>query len=86
MYLIVLISLKKTGDNFFMAKAQSNTGEKGSRNTWIFMYIIILALIDASFVAYFVPISTSTPLACTFKKLYSLARNSGYPNKITFRK
>ena len=24
------------------------------------------------------------PLACTFNKLYSLARNSGYPNKITF--
>ena len=50
------------------------------------MYIIILALIDANFVAYFVPISTSTPLACTFKQLYSLSRNSGYPNKITFRK
>ena len=50
------------------------------------MYIIILALIDTNFVAYFVPISTSTPLACTFKKLYSLARNSGYPNTITFRK
>ena len=50
------------------------------------MYIIILALIDTNFVAYFVPISTSTPLACTFKKLYSLVRNSGYPNKTTFRK
>ena len=77
---------KKTGDKIFMAKTRSNTGEKGSRNTWIFMFIIILALIDTNFVAYFVPISTSTPLACTFKKLYSLARNSGYPNKITFRK
>ena len=84
MYLIVLISLKKTGDKILMAKTRSNTGEKGSRNTWIFMYIIILALIDTNFVAYFVP--TRTPLACTFKKLYSLARNSGYPNKITFRK
>ena len=63
MYLIVLISLKKTGDNFLMAKTRSNTGEKGSRNTWIFMYIIILALIDTNCVAYFVPISTSTPLA-----------------------
>ena len=50
------------------------------------MYIIILVLIDTNFVAYFVPISISMPLACTFKKLYSLARNSGYPNKITFRK
>ena len=44
------------------------------------------SLIDADFVAYFVPISTSMPRACTFKKLYSLTRNSGYPNKITFRK
>ena len=26
------------------------------------------------------------PLACTHNKPYSLARNSGYPNKITFRK
>ena len=87
MYLIVLISLKKkTGDKFFMAKTRSNTCEKGSRNTWIFMYIVILALIDTNFDAYFVPISTSTPLACTFKKHYSLVRNSGYPNKITFRK
>ena len=50
------------------------------------MYIIILALIDTNFVAYFVPISTSTPLACTLKKFYSLALNSGYPYKITFRK
>ena len=86
MYLKVLISfLKKTGDKILMAKTRSNTGEKGSRNTWIFMYIIILALIDTNFVAYFVPISTTTPLACTLK-LYSLALNSGYPNKITFRK
>ena len=54
MYLIVLISLKKTGDKIFMAKTRSNTGEKGSRNTWIFIYIIILALIDTNFVAYFV--------------------------------
>ena len=38
------------------------------------------AFIDTDFVAYFVPISTSMPLACTFNKLYSLARNSGYPN------
>ena len=86
MYLIVLISFKKTGYKIFMAKTRSNTGEKDSRNTWIFMHIIILALIDSNFVAYFVLISTSTPLACTFKKLYSLARNSGYPNKITFIK
>ena len=50
------------------------------------MSIIILASIDTNFVAYFVPISTCTPLACTFKKLYSLARDSGYPNKITFKK
>ena len=73
MYLIVLISWKKTGDKIFMAKTRSNTGEKGSRNTWIFMYIIILALIDTILFAYFMPISTSTPLACTVKKLYSLA-------------
>ena len=86
MYLIVLISLKNTVDKIFMAKTRSNTSEKGSRNTLIFMYIIILAYIDTNVVAYFVPISISTPLACTFKKLYSLARNSGYPNKITFRK
>ena len=38
------------------------------------------SLIDTDFVAYFVPISTSMPFACTFKKLYSLTRNSGYPN------
>ena len=50
------------------------------------MHIIILALIVSNSVAYFMPISTCTPLACTFKKLYSLARNSGYHNKITFRK
>ena len=86
MYLIVLISLKKRAIKFLWQKTKSNTCEKGSRTTWIFIYIIILALIDTNFVAYFVPISTSTPLACTFKKLYSLARNSGYPNKITFRK
>ena len=77
MYLIVLISFKKTVDKNFMAKTRSYTGEKGSRNTWIFMYIIILSLIDTNFVAYFVPISTCTPLACTFKKLYSLARIQG---------
>ena len=86
MYLIVLISLKKRAIKFLWQKTKSNTGEKGSRNTWIFIYIIILALIDTNFDAYFVPFSTSTPLACTFKKLYSLARNSGYPNKITNRK
>ena len=78
--------MKKSGDKIFMAKTRSNTDENGSRITWIFMYIIISALIDTDFVAYFVPISTSMPLACTFNKLYSLARNSGYPNKITFRK
>ena len=50
------------------------------------MLIIISAEIDTDFVAYFVPISTIMPLACTFNKLYSLARNSGYPNQITFRK
>ena len=44
------------------------------------------SLIDTDCVAYVVPISTSMPLACTFKKLHSLTRNSGYPNKITFRK
>ena len=50
------------------------------------MVIIISALIDTDFVAYFVPISTIMPLACTFNKLYSLTRKSGYPNKISFRK
>ena len=50
------------------------------------MLIIILALIDTDFVAYFEPISTVMPLTCTFNKLYSFARNSGYPDKITFRK
>ena len=46
------------------------------------MYIIISALKDTDFVAYFVPIFT----ACTFKNLHSLARNSGYPYKITLRR
>ena len=40
----------------------------GSRITWIFMYIIISALKDTDFVAYFVPISTIMPLTCTFTK------------------
>ena len=56
---------KQTGDKIFMAKTRSNTGENGSRITWIFMYIIILALIDTDFVVYVVPISTSMTLACT---------------------
>ena len=56
---------KKTGDKIFMAKTRSNTGENGSRITWIFMYINILALIDTDFVVYVVPISTSMTLACT---------------------
>ena len=63
---IISVFFNKTGDNFFMTKTRSNTGEKGSRITWIFMYIIISALIDTDFVACFVPISTSMPLACTF--------------------
>ena len=41
---------KKTGDKIFMAKTRSNTGENGSRITWIFMYINILGLIDTDFV------------------------------------
>ena len=56
---------KKTGDKIFMAKTRSNTGENGSRITWIFMYINILALIDTDFVVYVVPISSSMTLACT---------------------
>ena len=56
---------EKTGDKFFMAKTRSNTGENGSRITWIFMYINILALIDTDFVVYVVPISTSMTLAFT---------------------
>ena len=56
---------KKTGDKIFMAKTRSNTGENGSRITWIFMYINILALIDTDFVVYVVTISTSMTLACT---------------------
>ena len=56
---------KKTGDKIFMAKTRSNTGENGSRITWIFMYINILALIDTDFVVYVVPISTSMTLAFT---------------------
>ena len=56
---------KKTGDKIFMAKTRSNTGENGSRITWIFMYINILALIDTDFVVYVVPISTSMTFACT---------------------
>ena len=59
------IKRKKTGDKIFMAKTRSNTGENGSRITWIFMYINILALIDTDFVVYVVPISTSMTLACT---------------------
>ena len=69
MYLIVLISLKKKRAIKFLWQKQEVTPVKRG-NTWIFMYIIILALIDTNFVAYFVPISTSTPLACTLK-LYS---------------
>ena len=30
-------TMKKSGDKFFMAKTRSNTGENGSRITWIFM-------------------------------------------------
>ena len=56
---------KKTGDKIFMAKTISNTGENGSRITWIFMYINILALIDTDFFVYIVSISTSMTLACT---------------------
>ena len=56
---------KKTGDKISMAKTRSYTGENGSRITWIFMYINILALIDTDFVVYVVPISTSMTLACT---------------------
>ena len=48
-----------------MAKTRSKTGENGSRITWIYMYIIILALIDTDFVVYVMPISTSMTLACT---------------------
>ena len=51
--------------NFYGKKKRSNTGENGSRITWIFMYINILALIDTDFVVYVVPISTSMTLACT---------------------
>ena len=57
---------EKTGDKIFMAKTRSNTGENGSRITWIFMYNNILALIDTDFVVYVVPISTCMTLACTF--------------------
>ena len=56
---------KKMGDKIFMAKTRSNTGKNGSRITWIFMYINILAIIDTDFVVYVVPISTSMTLACT---------------------
>ena len=56
---------KKTGDKIFMAKTRSNTGENGSKISWIFMYINILALIDTDFVVYVVPFSTSMTLACT---------------------
>ena len=48
-----------------MAKTRSNTGESGSRITWIFVYINILALIDTDFVVNVVPISSSMALACT---------------------
>ena len=56
---------KKRAINFFMAKTRSNTGENGSRITWNFIYINILALIDTDFVVYVVPISTCMTLACT---------------------
>ena len=56
---------KKRAIKFLWQRTRSNTGENGSRITWIFMYINILALIDMDFVVYVVPISTSTTLACT---------------------
>ena len=58
-------------------------------NEWEIMFdpsIIIPALINMDVVAYTVSFSTNMPLECTFQKLYSLARNSGYPNKILFTK
>ena len=56
---------KKRAINFYGKKTRSYTGENGSRITWIFMYINILALIDTDFVVYVVPISSSMTRACT---------------------
>ena len=56
---------KNRAIKFLWQKTRSNTGENGSRITWIFMYINILALIDTDFVVYVLPISTSMTLACT---------------------
>ena len=77
--------MKKTGPKFFMEKQAVTPVKTVPELPGINIYYHS-SLIDTDFAAYFVPISTSMPLACTFKNLNSLTRNSGYPKKITLRK
>ena len=58
--------MKKAVDNISMAKTRSNTCENGPELPGFNVYYHS-SLIDTDFVAYFVPISASMPVACTFK-------------------
>ena len=78
--------MKKTFPKIFMAKTKEATPVKTVPELPGINIYYHSSLLDTDFAPHFVPTSNSMPLACTFKKFYSLTRNSGYPNKITFRK